>query len=295
MMEPVAVSKKTKLASADIMTIVTEQSPRTSNKEKVNLGVRTRKIMRNQEGEKKPSDMVDKLQTEINTLKESINDDSLLKAVRAVIATNKAGPSVVRTNRPTAQTGKARQNLMKKIYSTSTGRRRSAWQRDCEVEFWKNRCNSKVNQEKVENLQSILDLLKKGSTWSELCQGQNEESKDSILSRVYLADASVLPRKYDIKPLSDVSDASVKSNQNKPENGDKSRVVPVKKENKITVGKGLTDQEKKANQSGEIKIDKRKWALEVLARKNASLKSGSNQERGEDGLLLRGNYPLLVS
>jgi hypothetical protein len=299
MMEPVAVSKKAKITTTDIMTIVTEQSPRRSNKEKVNekvnLGARTKKIMRNQELEKKPLDLVGELQTEINTLKDSINDDSLLRAVRAVISTNKAGPSVVRAKGATVQTGKARQNLMKKIYSTSTGRRRPAWQRECEVEFWKYRCNSKVNQEKVENLQSILDLLKKGSTWSELCQGQNEENKDSILSRVYLADASVLPRKNDIKPLFDVSDASGKSNQNKQENDDKPKVIPVKKENKITVGKGLTDPEKKVNQSGEVKIDKRKWALEVLARKNSSLMSGSNQERSEDGLLLKGNYPLLVS
>lgn len=296
MMEPVAVSKKAKLSAPDIMSIVTEQSPRALHKEKLNSGVRTRKIMRNQEGEKKPSDLVDNLQTEINTLKDSINDDNLLKAVRAVIVTNKTGPSVVLAKRPTAQTGKARQNLMKKVYSTSTGRRRPAWQRDCEVEFWRYRCNSKVNQEKVENLQSILDLLKKGSTWSELCQGQNEEKEKSILSRVYLADVSVLPRKDDIKPLSDVSDASVvKSNQNKPESGDKSSVVPIKKENKITALKGLTNQAKITNQSGEIKTDKRKWALEVLARKNASLNSGSNQERGEDGLLLKGNYPLLVS
>ncbi|XP_078152228.1 RING/U-box protein [Carex rostrata] len=295
MMEPVAVSKKAKLSAPDIMSIVTEQSPRALNKEKVNSGVRTRKIMRNQEGEKKPSDLVDNLQTEINTLKDSINDDNLLKAVRAVIATNKTGPSVVRAKRPTVQTGKARQNLMKKVYSTSTGRRRPAWQRDCEVEFWRYRCNSKVNQEKVENLQSILDLLKKGSTWSELCQGQNEEKEKSILSRVYLADVSVLPRKDDIKPLSDVSDASVvKSNHNKPESDDKSSVVPIKKENKITVAKGLTNQAKITNQSGEIKTDKRKWALEVLARKNASMNSGSNQERGEDGLLLKGNYPLLA-
>ncbi|KAJ4780566.1 RING/U-box protein [Rhynchospora pubera] len=300
MMEPVAVSKKAKLASTNIMSIVTELSPRTSNKDKVNTGVRTRTIMRNQIGDKKPSD-VDKLQTEIKTLKDSINDDSLLRAVRTVIATNKAGPSSVRVKRPTAQTGKARQNLMKKIYSTSTGRRRPAWQRDCEVEFWKYRCNSKVDQEKVENLQSILDLLKKGSTWSELCQGpelcqgQNEKSKDSILSRVYLADASVLPRKDDIKPLSDVSGASVeKCNQDKPENGDKSRVVPVKKENKITVGKGLSNQDKNENHSGETKVDKRKWALEVLARKNASLESGANKERSQDGLLLKGNYPLLA-
>ncbi|KAJ3678986.1 hypothetical protein LUZ61_021150 [Rhynchospora tenuis] len=294
MMEPVAVSKKAKLASANIMNIVTELSPRTSNKGKVNAGVRTRTIMRNQIGEKKPSD-VDKLQTEIKTLKDSINDDSLLRAVRAVIATNKAGPSAVRVKRPTAQTGKARQNLMKKIYSTSTGRRRPAWQRDCEVEFWKYRCNSKVDQEKVENLQSILDLLKKGSTWSELCQGQNEKSKDSILSRVYLADSSVLPRKDDIKPLSDVSGASVENcNLDKHENGDKSRVVPVKKGNKIMVGKGLSNQDKKANHSGETKVDKRKWALEVLARKNASLESGTNKEMSEDGLLLKGNYPLLA-
>jgi hypothetical protein len=41
-------------------------------------------------------------------------------------------------------------------------------------------------------------------------------------------------------------------------------------------------------------MDKRKWALEVLARKKAVSGKTAADEKQEDNAVLKGNYPLLV-
>jgi hypothetical protein len=43
-----------------------------------------------------------------------------------------------------------------------------------------------------------------------------------------------------------------------------------------------------------VKTDKRKWALEVLARKAAVTSRKTTDELQEDNAVLKGNYPLLV-
>ena len=98
------------------------------------------------------------------------------------------------------QKGKVRENLTKKIYASSNGRRKRAWDRDCEVEFWKYRCMRATKPEKIATLKSVLGLLRKSVDNSD--QGSESQATNPILSRLYLADTSVFPRKDDIKPLS---------------------------------------------------------------------------------------------
>jgi len=183
-------------------------------------GPRVKKIFRKEEG-KESSALVQKLQKEIREVvrdtgtnileRDGSFDEKLLTAFRAAIGKSVDGPAkstntnrLMRTRRSLLQKGKKRENLTKKLYGTSTGRRRSDWHRDWEVEFWKYRCSPGINPEKIETLQSVLQLLKKSSEMDkESAKGKKEENNNnSILSRLYLADASVVPRKDDIRPLS---------------------------------------------------------------------------------------------
>ncbi|GJR80770.1 hypothetical protein Tco_0151555 [Tanacetum coccineum] len=95
------------------------------------------------------------------------------------------------------------------------------------------------------------------------------ETGNSIISRLYVANASVFPRNVDINPL------SVQPNDSLVDSGS---VVNAQKQ----TGNGYTD----------VKFDKKEWDLEVLARKTIVM--GNNSSHGQDNAVLKGNYPLLV-
>ncbi|CAL9175082.1 unnamed protein product [Musa hybrid cultivar] len=328
-------------------------------------GLRVKKIMRSVGDKAEKEILVQKLGKEIKeavqvktsncNFEDNAFHGKLLTAFREAIVkprdevANKFIPSL-RMRKQLLQKGKVRENLTKKIYATSSGRRRRAWDRDWEIEFWKYRC-PKLKPEKIETLQSVLELLKKASTSCmenpEMDQGPQGDMSNSILSRVYLADASVFPRKDDIKPLSAaavigndqkekslVTTLSEKDSQNVASNKTKSQasdsqgmnfgasIIPkkapckrgspdvqntatssilaaskVKGQNKtetsvsIKSGQILKEQ---ANVSNMAKNDKRKWAMEILARKNALTSSNSVNDGQEEGNMLKGNYPLLA-
>ncbi|XP_077251311.1 RING/U-box protein [Tasmannia lanceolata] len=321
------------------------------------VGLRMKKIMRRVADDKESSLLVQKLRQEIReAVRDKASKDSgkndtidikLLSAFRAAVArpTNepvrKSSPPIVRAKKLMLQKGKIRENLTKKIYGTTGGKRRRAWDRDWEVEFWKHRC-MKTKAEKVETLQSVLDLLKRGSgTCSESLE-MKQEPKDSILSRLYLADTSVFPRKEDIKPLSALTELPVVGNneQNtvqKLSNVSEKVSMPISRtssqdrapssgntaknsnspsfkgeaSHRKAYPDGLTggptsilmsngskgsSQTTKENpgKSDDVKSDKRKWALEVLARKTALTSKDATQEKQEENTVLKRNYPLLV-
>ncbi|WVZ69030.1 hypothetical protein U9M48_017887 [Paspalum notatum var. saurae] len=296
------------------------------------LGLRMKKIFR-KEG-KESTVVVQKLQKEIREVvrdtgtnileKDGSFDEKLLTAFRAAIGKPVDGPAksinqLIRTRRSLLQKGKKRENLTKKLYGTSTGRRRSDWHRDWEVEFWKYRCSPGINPEKIETLQSVLQLLKKSSEMDkENAQGKKGENNNSILSRLYLADASVVPRKDDIRPLSALAgcapldkSSQIKANDNKSPNIPAAGTETMKISSPSSSGKASSSsimnkdassrrenrnshpyQDKKDQSAGDIKQDKRKWALEILARKNASSVTTKDQTGDTDAL--KGNFPLLA-
>ncbi|XP_038981372.1 uncharacterized protein At4g10930 isoform X2 [Phoenix dactylifera] len=358
----------------DIMDIVQEPKHRkhdgeeginpvtkTIEKQDISAGLRVKKIMR-RVGNNESSILFQELRKEVrvvqnktsnSTGEENAIDGKLLTAFRNAMVkprnelADKLDPSVLGVRKSLLQKGKIRENLTKKIYGTSTGRRRRAWDRDWEIEFWKYRC-SRMKPEKTETLQSVLELLKKASNPclenSEVDQGPEDEATDSILSRVYLADASVFPRKDDIKPLSALTASSpidnnqnVKNNNNLPgkdsqtpsesseaknPRGISKGLSPVKVPSSDNTGKRLNapsiigearlktrsnpisllngsigreqNSNEPANQSCSSKNDKKKWALEVLARKNALANSSGSKDKQENGAMLKGNYPLLA-
>ncbi|OEL32615.1 Uncharacterized protein BAE44_0006365, partial [Dichanthelium oligosanthes] len=296
-------------------------------------GLRVKKIFRKEEG-KQSSAMVQKLQKEIRDVvrdtgtnileKDESFDEKLLTAFRAAIGksvdgTAKSTNQLIRTRRSLLQKGKKRENLTKKLYGTSTGRRRSDWHRDWEVEFWKYRCSPGTNPEKIETLQSVLQLLKRSSEMDkESAQGKKGENNNSILSRLYLADASVVPRKDDIKPLSALAGCApldkscqMKANNSKSPNIPAAGTEATKISSPSSTGKILSSStlnkeassrrenkssrpspDQKKHSSGDIKEDKRKWALEILARKNSSTVTSKDQTGDTDAL--KGNFPLLA-
>ncbi|KAK3161781.1 hypothetical protein QOZ80_1BG0081350 [Eleusine coracana subsp. coracana] len=291
-------------------------------------GLRVKKILR-KEG-KESSVLVQKLQQEIREVvrdtgtnileKDGSFDEKLLIAFRAAIGKSVDGPdksanlSVIRTKRSLLQKGKKRENLTKKLYGTSTGRRRSAWHRDWEVEFWKYRCSPGVNPEKIETLQSVLQLLKKSSEMDkETARGKKGENNDSFMSRLYVADASVVPRKDDIKPLSVLSgcaaldkNSEIKANNSKSATGTETIGISSpsstgKISSSSVLNKEATSRRENRNNhpsqnqkqtADDIKHDKRKWALEILARKQASSVTSKDQDGDTDAL--KGNFPLLA-
>ncbi|KAF1872614.1 hypothetical protein Lal_00016450 [Lupinus albus] len=329
-----------------------------SEKKENMAGLRVKKIMKRvSDGES--SLMVQNLRKEIREAvrnKCSINfeenhfDTKLLAAFRAAIAgpktepVNKLSPSALKAKKTMLQKGKVREHLTKKIFSTSNGRRKRAWDRDCEIEFWKYRCTRATKPEKIETLKSVLDLLRKSSEDPESTQTPECRAKDPILSRLYLADTSVFPRKDDVKPLSilKTSASSEQTKQNNPP-GKGSNLFLNNNTTKATVANnflskiGICSSEGKANRqivngsagdnstSGKVhfssqsgvklvsssagakvatkelglkpdstKIDKKKWALEILARKTAAASKNTSNETQEDNAIFKGNYPSLA-
>ncbi|KAF8379716.1 hypothetical protein HHK36_029161 [Tetracentron sinense] len=373
-----AVSKDNELrdqekeaVSSDIMSIVrgTDSRPTerpacpnpadNSPKERDNAaGLRVKKIMRRAAEDKESSMVVQKLRKEIREavsnkssehFGKNIFDPELLAAFRAAVGgprtepVKKLSPLVVRVKKSMLQKGKIRENLTKKIYGTASGKRRRAWDRDLEVEFWKHRCMRTPKLEKVETLRSVLDLLKKSSESTGVEEGSEGEATNPILSRLYLADASVFPRKDNIQPLSVLNEQNKEHNLvekvTKPisghhtiqtpsktnkgsqqtdfpsfDNKGKKGYVPSlksgtasKKEHPNGLTKGPNSislsggskvnaqtMKEMAGKSDDTKTDKRKWALEVLARKTAPVDRNTTQGRQEDNVVLKGNYPLLA-
>lgn len=357
-------NRKRKEATYDIMSIVqgTDRRPlkglaEKSMKDGENAaGLRVKKIMKRASEDKESSVMVQNLRKEIREAvrsKSSIElgtnlfDTKLLAAFRAAIAgpmtqttASKLSPSALKAKKSMLQKGKVRENLTKKIYATSKGKRRRAWDRDLEVEFWKHRCMRASRPEKIETLESVLDLLR--SSESRDTEQRSEcQTTNPILSRLYLADTSVFPRKDNIKPL-----AALKAGGNPEQNKEhgsmekaskpalavktpethkiQSKVgVPLSdhkgnKRNSSSIKDGtahgkpqpgkrtegspvplsgtakVNSQKEAGVKSDDIKSDKRKWALEVLARKNAAASMNNTQEKQEGNALLKGNFPLLV-
>ncbi|KNA18066.1 hypothetical protein SOVF_074350 isoform A [Spinacia oleracea] len=344
----------------DIMSIVQEVKLSTENRlahkknadkcasvEKISAGLRVKKIMRRPSEEKESEAVVQKLKKEIreavrkkssDDIGKNILDPNLLTAFRAAVAgsvaepAKKASSAMIKAKKLMLQKGKARENLTKKIYATSSGKRRRAWDRDCEIEFWKHRCLTTSKPEKIDTLRSVLSLLQKRPEAKNIVEHTSEEDTEApILSRLYLADTSLFPRKDDIKPLSFLKAAAASSNQNNtlssgekciesgPDNGttkslnrivdpaqsnstdDKKKTVCASGNNGAASGKfhanGLPNkvspQKKMTGKTNDVKIDKRKWALEVLARKNASGDTSSMHQKQENDVL-KANYPLLA-
>jgi len=337
----------------DIMCIVREPQHKTTNRvmrqkeadrcskvQKNAAKLRVKKIMRRPCDDKESADVVQKLRKEIreavrkqhsDDVGKNIFDPNLLAAFRVAIAGSGTEPvkkSSVKARKLTVQKGKTRENLTKKIYATSNGRRRRDWDRDCEVEFWKHRCMTTSKTEKIETLRSVLNLLRESPANEKVEQNSEGEAKAPLLSRLYLADASLFPRKADIKPLSVLKAAGFKEkgeicseekdNKACPDTGtvnpsgndevpsqsnsstadDKknksicTRIYNVTASGKLQADK-QSDQKKMSGKTDDIKVDKRKWALEVLARKTASNSTSGKHEKQDSGVL-KGNYPLLV-
>ncbi|XP_021754380.1 uncharacterized protein At4g10930-like isoform X2 [Chenopodium quinoa] len=334
----------------DIMSIVQGVKSSTTNRsarekeagkcakvEKSAAGLRVKKIMRRPGAEKESEAVVQKLRKEIreavrnkpsDDIGKSILDPNLLTAFRAAVAGSVAEPAkkvssaVVKAKKLMLQKGKARENLTKKIYATSSGKRRRAWDRDCEVEFWKHRCLTTSKPEKIETLRMVLNLLKRRPETKIADQTSEEDTTAPILSRLYLADTSLFPRKDDIKPLSVLKAAACSNHNNLLSSGestmaslkrnedpalsniasaDDKKSVCTSNRNGAVSGKlyasghpdKVSSQKKITGKVNDFKIDKRKWALEVLARKTASDVTGPMQQKQENAAL-KANYPLLA-
>lgn len=360
------------IVASDIMNIVKGTNRRLSKgladtnaleklaEKKENMaGLRVKKIMKRASDDGESSLVVQNLRKEIREAvrnKSSINfdenhfDKKLLEAFRAAITgpktepVNKLSPSAVKAKKSMMQRGKVRENLTKKIFGTSNGKRKRAWDRDCEIEFWKYRCMRATKPEKIETLKSVLDLLRKSSESPESEQAPECQAKNPILSRLYLADTSVFPRKNDVKPLSVLKTiaSSEHAKQNNPSGKgpnlsldndttkttevdnllSKTRVCSSEKnvDKKIVHGpvcdnsasgkahlsshsdgtsvsssaRAKVGTKKSGLKSDSVKTDKRKWAMEVLARKTAAASRNSANESQEDNAIFKGNYPLLV-
>ncbi|XP_050379027.1 uncharacterized protein At4g10930 isoform X2 [Argentina anserina] len=316
--------------------------------------LRVKKIMRRDAEDKESSVVVQRLRKEIREavrnksskdIGENQFDPKLLDAFRAALAGSKTEPVkklsdlALKARKSMLEKGKVRENLTKKIYGTSNGRRKRAWDRDCQIEFWKHRCIGEP--EKIETLKSVLGLLNGSSKKLDTKPESNtHESTSPILSRLYLADTSVFPRKDNIKPLvavgnsepndklcatdpcskplldnltstsTDMNKVSSKvglplletnGNKNNPpgsDNGAASKKVHQDRHSRGSLAASSGGSKLKTkdvvHKTGDIKVDKRKWALEVLARKMSGTGKNTTNEKQQDNSGLKGNYPLLA-
>ncbi|KAM2271118.1 hypothetical protein ACFXTI_038486 [Malus domestica] len=353
--------------TSDIMSIVRTTKPKSSkgiahsnNADKSSQeqetvpGLKVKKIMRRAAEDKDSPVTVQTLRKEIREavgkisskgIGENLFNPKLLHAFRTAIAggpqtepVKKVPHLALNAKKAILQKGKVRVNLTKKIYGTSNGRRKRAWDRDWQIEFWKHRSLGTTEPEKIETLKSVLNLLKERSERVDTEQESDKQSTNPILSRLYLADVSVLPRKDDIKPLLPLKTAgnteqnnkqlalnekcSKSSLNNSTSNStetstvsSKGRVPSLEKygtknnvpssengaaSNRVHQDKRLEGSlvslsgASKSKTTSEVvdKTDKRKWALEVLARKSGAGTKTTN-EKQEDNTL-KANYPLLA-
>ncbi|MCO5597044.1 hypothetical protein L7F22_051118 [Adiantum nelumboides] len=245
-------------------------------------GVRTRKIVyRGSALDENVSRLVNEmrrnLQREAAALgivdddrKVDVADDKFFVAFKAAIQSSQANlrqqylspVKRVALQKPGSKLDASRQSIRKKLYGGS-GKRRQAWDRDWDVSFWRER----ITREK-KSKQSSKNLLQQEMAHIEEALQESKNSKaelDSLKSRVYLADTSLLPREKDIKPLSEHSTAKnnpVHTNLRKPQTDVKMAEGAPKRAMALEVSNvGAADD------NPPLKTDKRKWALEVLARK----------------------------
>ncbi|KAI3823698.1 hypothetical protein L1987_05138 [Smallanthus sonchifolius] len=289
--------------------------------EATSSGLRIKKIMRRSTQNKESLVEVQNLRKEIRDairnrsskeVGENLFDPKLLAAFRTALTgqtseTKRPPPLDLKAKKSLLQKGTIRENLTKKIYGIG-GKRKRAWTRDCEIEFWKHRCSKVSKPEKIETLKSVLDLLRKGPEAVEVKKENTVEAPSLILSRLYVADASVFPRSADIKPLSSLNGKSPKITGSSIDSKETKVAIPCKKgelatrvvnpnkssdrSSRSTGGPPMNAQKESGSGSNDVKIDKKKWALEVLARKTAV--SGNNSSQGQDNAVLKGNYPLLA-
>lgn len=313
-------------------------------------GVRLKKIMPRRMDENEASRLVQEMTKELraavgNGAMEDLGkidayDERLLEAFKAAMkntfrSDHKSNMSHVRVNKQPQKRGKIRENLTKKIYSTGSGKRRRAWDRDCEIEFWKSRCKREKQTKQIETPDLIKSILKRSLDACSKSPEIENKSKineiDPMLSRLYVADNSLFPRKDDIKPLSALSESEdlqagkcnigvkgevtsnkldmLGSNLNNiagnihptnsyldAENSNSSLNFgplqnTVSKEKSSDCGDANLDKvvEPKSGKSDDVKIDKRKWALEVLARK-----TGGSQKTNELSTGEKVSFPLLT-
>ncbi|XP_051129465.1 uncharacterized protein At4g10930 isoform X2 [Andrographis paniculata] len=321
-----------KESSTSVMDIV-QGSDRKSLKQlgnKKSSDIRLKKIMRRAGEDQDSLVLVQEIRQKIreaarnkssDDIRQKLFDPKLLDAFRTALAgsaTENRNPTLdVKAKKALLQKGKIRESLTKKIYGAG-GKRQRDWTRECEVEFWKHRCIKASKPEKIQTLQSVLDLLRDNSNSGKKKVPENDdEAKGSILSRLYLADSSVFPRKNDIKPVSalkapDASEEKSGSDSTKkvsaPPPIDKSQaIVPPSNVNdtkKIEAHSKKGSSASRPPVSGSTKVsseknsaskpgDKRKWALELLARKTAT-STKRTQDSEEDKVILKGHYPLLA-
>ncbi|CAH2071033.1 unnamed protein product [Thlaspi arvense] len=278
------------------------------------VGLRVKKIKRTPEDDKESLVLVEKLRKEIreavrNRSMEDITknqfDPKLLAAFRAAVAGPKTDEAprkipalAVKAKKLMLQKGKVRENLTKKIYADPNGKRKSAWHRDCEVEFWKHRCIETRKPEKIETLKSVLSLLKKKPADGKTnVSSEAPQASNPILSRLYLADTSVFPRNHDMKPLLASKETGTSQNNAKTKEADKTlpKISDVKVSSSKAAGSKTNPGNKQSilEDSEDLKKDKRKWALQVLARKKALAGNNSSEDKGGCPEL-KGNYPLLA-
>jgi hypothetical protein len=290
-------------------------------------GLRVKKIKRTPEDEKESMVLVEKLRKEIREavrnksmedIRENQFDPKLLAAFRAAVAGPKTGEAprrssalAVKAKKLMLQKGKVRENLTKKIYADLNGKRKSAWHRDCEVEFWKHRCIQGRKPEKIETLKSVLSLLKnKPADTKTNFSSETPQASNPILSRLYLADTSVFPRNDNLKPLLAPKEMGNSQNNGKPTEASKTlpKISAAKGSSVKAAGSKLNSGNKQSDgqpnltssnskemveNPDDLKKDKRKWALQVLARKKALAGNNSTQDK-EGSPELKGNYPLLA-
>lgn len=325
-----------KVVTTSIMDVVHERGriAEASSRNRENAaGLRVKKILRRPTADKESSMQLQKLRKEIrdavqNKTSKDLGDNhfdpKLLTAFRAAVVGQvpefkNSLPVDMKAKKSLLQKGKIRENLTKKIYGMG-GRRFRAWTRDCDIEFWKYRCSKILKPEKIETLRSVLNLLRKSPESTEIKLNNETCGPTSILSRLYLADSSLFPRKEDIKPVSSMKAAGI-AGQNKDakrkfsqmkvplhDNAIINRTVPTvkgevpsykSKSYKSTAGSsistiGASNSQKETNgKPDDIQTDKRIWAQQFLARKAAVAGNNALKEQ-DDTAVLKGQQPLLV-
>jgi hypothetical protein len=163
-----------------------------------------------------------------------------------------------KVHKPGSRLDGSRNNLMKKLYG-GTGKRRQAWDRDWDISSWRER----VSQEKKVKA-SAKDILQKEIAQIEetILKSKKEEKAelDSLQSRIYLADTSLLPRQSDIKPLSAQLEHKQPVQQKMVPNLLKTTEPVIDREHVIEGTMSSTNP--------TSNIGKRQWALNILARKS---------------------------
>ena len=250
--------------------------PRPNAKEGVNGkndGTRTRKIIyRGSDLDKNASKLVDQMR---QNLKENsgtssdigqinVTDEKFFTAFKAAILSSHAslrrqdaGMQRTKAHKPGSKLDGSRNSLMKKLYGGS-GKRRQAWDRDWDISSWRERVSyeKKVKASSKDILQKEIAHIEETILKS---RKENKAELDSLQSRIYLADTSLLPRQSDIKPL------SAQHEQKQPVQ--KTKVPGLTKTTKPVTGSPQVDERSLSGSDQTSRIDKRQWALDILARK----------------------------